>query len=328
MIISRTPVRISFLGGGTDYPSCVEEWGGIVLGTTINKYSYITARKLPGFFDYKTRLMYSKLETVKNNEDIEHRVIREVIDSCCSSAGLEISHMADLPSSSGTGSSSTFIVGLIHALEKLAGNDIRCLPQCLYNAAIKIEQEYLQDIVGYQDSAWAAFGGMNVIRWDKDSHPTIEKIYLQPHYLQYFERSLLLFHTGILRDASKIASSYVPSLTSKKDQHYQLMDITEQGIRCLKRNDYRTLGNLIHQTWDMKKQLSPQVTNKKIDDMFNRGMSIGAFGGKLLGAGGGGCLLFIINPAQRDDIIYSLERMGAIHIDFEFEQHGSKIIYG
>jgi D-glycero-alpha-D-manno-heptose-7-phosphate kinase len=328
LIISRTPVRISFLGGGTDYPDVVSKWDGMVLGTTIDKYSYITCRNLPPIFDYKTRLSYSKIECVKNNNDIQHKAIKACIRySSMMDWGLEIAHTADLPSSSGTGSSSTFIVGLLNALDALKEPNWvkRFNYYDLYKAANRIESdpEYLGEKIGYQDHAWATAGGLNLFTFRDNGSFRCYRLNMSANQLDYFERCFMLFYTGIPRIASKIASSYK---TMTEQEHHKLIDLTEKGWQAIEHGRYLDLGQLIHASWEIKKDQSPNVTNEKIDIMFDAGMRAGASGGKLIGAGGGGCLLFVVEPNIRDRVQQSLQYHGAIHIPFKFSNKGSHII--
>lgn len=325
MIITKTPVRISFLGGGTDYRESVSQWGGIVIGTTINKYTYITVRELPPFFDYKTRLMYSKIETVKNNEDIEHRVIKAALKKCgLKNTPIEMSHMADLPSNSGTGSSSTFTVGLVNALYALQGETMPAYE--LYDAALKIEQGMLKENVGCQDQAWAAFGGMNVIEFTKDGRTNVNRILLDSESIAFFKKTLMLFYTKVPRVSSDVAGDYVPSLVQKAQEHHELMRLVDRGIDAINNRNFYEFGNLMHASWDIKKSFSPKVTNPTIDAMFNAAMLAGAKGGKLMGAGGGGCFIFSVDVNRRNDVANAMEYYGAMYIPFEFEEKGSEII--
>lgn len=325
MIITRTPVRISFLGGGTDYRDSIKQWGGMVVGTTINKYSYITVRELPRFFDYKSRFMYSKIETVKDNSEIEHRVINAAVQVCgLKNTPLEMSHMSDLPSNSGTGSSSTFTVGLVNALCALQGEIMSAYE--LYNTALRIEQGILKENVGCQDQAWAAFGGMNVIQFSKNGQTHVSRILLDSESLAFFKKTLMLFYTKVPRVSSNIAADYVPSLAEKDKEHHDLMDLAERGINAINNRNFYEFGNLMHRSWDIKKSLSPKVTTPSIDEMFNAAMYSGAKGGKLMGAGGGGCFIFSVDVNRRIELASVLEGYGAVHIPFEFEEKGSEII--
>lgn len=327
MIISKTPVRVSFLGGGSDYPESINKWGGIVLGTTINHFSYITCRVLPPFFDYKSRLMYSKTETINEYCDVEHRVIKKCLERYGpQDHRVEICHISDLPSSSGTGSSSTFVVGLLNALFALRG--LSYTSYDLYKDACKIEQNELKEHVGCQDQAWAAFGGLNTIEFHKNGEIDIKKIYLPADNLKFFNDTLVLFFTRIYRSSSDIASTYVSTLLEKEKEHLDLVRLAHKGLDAIHNRRYLDLGNIMHESWDIKKSLSSTITNEKIDKMFDAAMSAGARGGKLMGAGGGGCLIFSVPPAQKNEVIHSVEYYGGLHIPFKFESAGSKIILG
>lgn len=325
MIITRTPVRISLLGGGTDFPDSIYRWGGCVVGFAINKYSYITCRRIPRLFDYQSRLMYSKIETVKSNKDIEHRAINACVRACgCSNMPLEISHMGDLPGQSGTGSSSTFIVGLVNGLTALCGE--RLTPYELYENAIRIEQDMLGERVGCQDQAWAAFGGLNQITFPACGHRIQVNPILQPQdEMQDMLNHFMMFFTGINRTSSTIAEAYVPSLREKEVEHRTLLRLAHEGVALIKEGAYGKLGRLLDESWEIKKSFSNKVTNPRIDEIYGRALDAGATGGKLMGAGGGGCMLLCVPPHKREKVKEALD--GVLHIPFKIEPLGSKIIF-
>ncbi len=324
MIITRTPVRVSLFGGGTDYPESIKQWGGLVVGSCINKYSYITCRRLPKFFNYHSRIVYSKIETVPSNNDIEHRVVKAAIKACgLSNVPLEISHMADLPSKSGTGSSSTFTVGLINALSLL--NNEHLNPFELYNYAKTIEQTILQENVGCQDQAWAAFGGMNSIEFTPCGRIKVIPILKSEADIIKLSNSLIMYFTGIHRTSSDVAGTYVPTLSDKKTEHHELLKIARKGTTLLEQGAYHTIGELLHESWLIKKSFSKSVSNPQIDELYNIAMNAGATGGKLMGAGGGGCILFHVPMEKRYNVMEALKDL--LHIPFKFEPKGSTLIY-
>lgn len=318
-------MRISFLGGGTDFPDSIHKWGGLVVGTTINKYCYITARRLPSFFEYKTRLSYSKIETVESNLEIEHNAIRHTINRCgCKTMPLEITHMADLPSYSGTGSSSSFVVGLANAL--LALNHEKLAPYDLYHLACSIEQQSMGEAVGCQDQAWAAFGGLNAIEW-VDGRMSVQRIILPEEALCGFKDTLMLFFTKISRRSSDIAKSYVPTLSDKETEHYELLKLARRAIEYIQRRHFDVLGTLMDESWMIKKSFSNKVSNLEIDNLYCQAIANGANGGKITGAGGGGCMLLSVPRNKHDNVKAALEDLNAVEIPFRFEPNGSTIIH-
>lgn len=324
MIISRTPVRISFLGGGTDYPSWAKQHGGLVVGGAIKQYSYITARHLPSFHPYKTRLAYSKIETVGCNQQIEHRVIKAIVKYVgLENNGLEITHMSDLPSKTGTGSSSTFSVGLMNALLALKGQF--AAPFELTNDAIHVEQDLLQETVGCQDQTFAAYGGLNAIAFAKNGDINVNPLPLNSDDVRDLEQHLLLFFTGETRTASEIAATYVPSLPTREREQWAMLRMAEQGISAIQRKDWLKLGELMGQAWQVKRKLSSSVSTREIDQMYNDGIRHGAVGGKLLGAGGGGCMLFVVPPEKATKVRDAMR--GLIEIKVRFDFNGSRIIF-
>lgn len=326
MIITKTPMRISFLGGGTDYPESISKWGGMCIGTAINKHSYITLRHLPKFFDYNIRLMYSKTEITKSVDTIEHNVIRECLKYCGFNRGdIEMCHMSDLPSNSGTGSSSTFTVGLLNALHTLRGE--RLNPVDLFYKALEIEQGRLHECVGCQDQAWASFGGMNCFEFSRNGKLEVNRIVMNGNELKEFNNSLMMFYTKIPRQSSEIASSYVPTLHDKESEHLELISLTKRGLSAIQGRHYSSLGKLMAESWKIKKSLSNKVTNSVIDDIYSTAIDAGAYGGKLMGAGGGGCLV-LVAPYYRHQHILDAIGDKALHIKFDFEPHGSQVILG
>ncbi|MDR2670039.1 MAG: kinase [Desulfovibrio sp.] len=324
MIIARTPFRISFFGGGTDYPAWVEKHGGAVLSTTFDKYCYITCRKLPPFFDHKYRIAYSKLERVSSPSEIEHPAVRAVLHDYACGQGMEIHCDDDLPARSGLGSSSSFMVGLLNAVHGLSGR--RVSPRKLAEEAIRYEQEVLAENVGSQDQVAAAYGGLNIIRFLRDGDFRVEPLILPPGRKEALAARLMLFFTGFSRIASNIAGEQLDKMAVNERQLTAMREMVDQGVEILVSDtDLRCFGELLHDTWMIKRGLSEKISNDAIDAVYARARKAGAVGGKLLGAGGGGFLLLFAEPEQQDNVRKELEKL--VHVPFKFEDEGAKIIY-
>lgn len=324
MIISRTPFRLSFFGGGTDYPVWYRKHGGAVLATTFNKYCYLTCRYLPPFFEHKIRLVYSKIENCKTINEIKHPAVRAVLEFLEMDRGLEIHHDGDLPARSGMGSSSSFIVGLLHAIYALKGK----MPSKhqLAMESIEIEQERLNETVGSQDQVSASYGGFNHISFMPNGEILVRPVTISRERIQELNSHLMLFYTGIKRTASNIAGSYVNDLESKK-RHLRISnELLEESISILtNEGDFKGFGELLHEAWQAKKSLSPSVSNSQVDEIYQLALSAGAVGGKLTGAGGGGFLLLFAHPKTQKKIRNKLKKL--IYIPFKFEFSGSQIIF-
>ncbi|MDR0827838.1 MAG: kinase [Desulfovibrio sp.] len=324
MIISRTPFRISFFGGGTDYPTWVEKHGGAVLSTTFDKYNYITCRWLPPFFDHKYRIAYSRLERVLNPLEIEHPAIRAVLNNYESELGMEIHCDDDLPSRSGLGSSSSFMVGLLHALEALNGR--RASPKWLAREAIRYEQSVLGDNVGSQDQVAAAFGGLNIIHFRPDGNFKVEPLILSQERKRDFGRYLMLFFTGFSRIASEIAKSQIDNMDQKERTLHSMRGMVDEGVEILSSEaDLRTFGELLHDAWVKKRSLSDKISMESLDAIYDQARKHGAIGGKLLGAGGGGFMLFFVEPDKQESVRQALANL--IYVPFKFESDGAQIVY-
>ena len=324
MIISRTPYRISFFGGGTDYPEWYNINGGAVLATTINKYCHITCRYLPPFFNHRFRIVYSKTEICQTPDEIQHPVVREALRYLRMSSGLSIQHDGDLPARSGIGSSSSFTVGLLHALYALRGRMLN--KQHLAEESIHLEQERLKETVGSQDQILAAFGGFNHITFHPGGAFTIRPMTLTREHVRELESHLMLFYTGIERTASDIADSYVRDIRNKEQELAPLNKLVEESISVLNgEQELTAFGELLHEAWQLKRNLSSRVSNAQIDFIYDQAMSAGAIGGKLLGAGGGGFLLLFVPPCDQDKVRKKLHEL--IHVPFRFETSGSQIIF-
>ncbi|HEX6174233.1 MAG TPA: kinase, partial [Candidatus Binatia bacterium] len=299
MIISRTPFRISFFGGGTDYPAWYRDHGGTVLGATIDKYCYLTCRYLPPFFKHRIRVVYSQIENCQMVDEIAHPAVREVLRYLQIDRGVEIHHDGDLPARSGMGSSSAFTVGLLHALYALKGQ----MPTKRQLAAesIQIEQEMIKETVGSQDQVLAAFGGFNHVVFSQDGEITVKPITLSGDRLRELSSHLMLFYTGIERTASDVADSYVADVDGKRSQLRIMKGLVEESLAVLNNGrDIAAFGALLDEGWKAKRSLSTRVSNSYVDEHYAHAISNGALGGKLLGAGGGGFMLLFVPPNKQN----------------------------
>lgn len=323
MIITRTPMRISFFGGGTDYPVWYREHRGAVLSTTINKNCYITCRWLPPFFEYHSRVSYTRVENVASNSAIEHPSVRGCLELLNVKEGVEIHHIADLPARAGLGTSSAFTVGLLLALYGLK-NQMRD-KQALAADAIHVEQDILGEAVGAQDQVSAAHGGFNRIDFNQNGTIDVRPVMIPPERLTNLEQHLALYFTGFSRTASEIAKEQIQMTPQRKNELKQILDLVDEGEAILS-NPGRPLtdfGRLLHEGWMLKKTLSKKITTNEIDEIYEAGMRAGALGGKLLGAGGGGFMLFFIEPERREALRQSLRKLLCIPVGFS--QRGSHV---
>ena len=324
MIISRTPFRVSFFGGGTDYPVWYTEHGGAVLATTIDKYCYITCRYLPPFFEHKTRIAYSKIEIVKSNDEIEHPSVRGVLEYLKIDQGIEIHHDGDLPARTGLGSSSAFTVGLLHALKALRQNMSNKLE--LAKEAIKVEQEILRENVGCQDQVMAAHGGLCRVDFSQNHDIQVTPIILSRERLKDFQDHLLLYFTGFSRIASQIAQEQIGLTKERKSELRAIYQMVEEGVSILTRqSDLTDFGSLLHEAWKIKRNLTPRISSPAINEVYETARGAGAIGGKLLGAGGGGFMLLFAKPAYHAGIREALRKL--LRVPFSFEATGSQIIF-
>jgi D-glycero-alpha-D-manno-heptose-7-phosphate kinase len=324
MIISRTPFRISFFGGGTDYPAWYRQHGGAVLAATIDKYCYLTCRYLPPFFEHKYRIVYSTTETCRTIEEIAHPAVRGILQHLGIERGLEIHHDGDLPARSGMGTSSAFTVGLLNALYALKGQ-IWGKHQ-LAMESIYIEQEVLKETVGSQDQVSATYGGLNHISFLTNGEVTIRPVTINAERMRELDAHLMLFYTGIKRTASDVAESYVTDIHAHKRQLRILKDMVEESISILScEQDIRAFGELLHEGWLSKRSLSSKVSNTDVNDIYEQALSAGAVGGKLLGAGGGGFMLLFVPPPCQEQVRQKLNKL--IRVPFHLEFSGSQIIF-
>ena len=324
MIISRTPFRVSLFGGGTDYPVWFRKHGGAVLGLAINKFCYISVRRLPPFFEHRSRIVYSQIELVNSAAEIRHPAVRAILSDLGVNDGLEIHHDADLPARSGLGSSSSFTVGLLHALYALDNKMISKRDLAL--EAIRIEQDVLKEPVGSQDQLWAAYGGFNRIDFLPDGTFTVSPIIVSPQRRREFNQSLMLFFTGFSRFASDFAEDQLKNLGKNKNQLMALRGMVDTAVEILidEKIPLRELGALLHESWQLKRELADSVSNRQIDEIYELARDAGALGGKLLGAGGGGFMVFYVEPAVQKQVRERLKNL--IHVSIGIDGDGSKIV--
>jgi len=324
MIISRTPYRISFFGGGTDYPSWYENHGGAVLAATIDKFCYLTCRFLPPFFEHRSRVVYSKIESCRNNDEIAHPAVRAVLQHLEITRGVEIHHDGDLPARSGMGSSSAFTVGLLNACYALKGQ----MPtkRQLAVESIHIEQSVLKETVGSQDQVMAAYGGLRHVQFLPNGDLSVRPMVLSASRLAELNDHLMLFYTGIVRTASDLAKSYVDDIQSKRRQLRIMKDLVEESISILgSGKGLDGFGQLLHEAWIAKRSLSAQVSNPEVDGLYARAQASGAIGGKLTGAGGGGFMLLFVPPDRQNSVKEELRNL--IQVPFRFESGGSQVVF-
>ncbi len=324
MIISRTPFRMSFFGGGTDYPVWFREHGGAVLSTTINKYSYITCRYLPPFFEHKSRIVWSMIERVKDHAEIQHPAVRAGLELLGMTHGIELHHDGDLPARTGLGSSSAFTVGLLHALHGLKGT--RVSKKQLARDAIYVEQELLKESVGCQDQILCAYGGLNRVEFTQDGDFLVAPIPLPGERRRALQEHLMLFFTGISRTASELAKAQIEATRFQTATLLAMYEQVDAAIAILQGSDDLTaFGELLHEAWRLKRSLTERISTSYIDELYERARGAGAVGGKLLGAGGGGFLLLFAPPEDHERVREALGEL--LHVPFQFENAGSQIIF-
>ena len=324
MIISRTPLRISFVGGGSDIQSYYRHQAGAVVSTAIDKYIYITVNKK---FDNKIRVSYSKTEMVDSVEQIEHNLIRECLKKVGIDGGIEITSMADIPSEgTGLGSSSSYTVGLLNALYAYKGEHASA--EQLAREAAEIEIDILKNPIGKQDHYIAAYGGLQYIQFNPDETVYVDPIICLSETKKEFEKKLLLLYTGLTRSASSILSVQSKNMqnkNSKRDTMTKMVALTRDMQEALRKNKLESIGKLLHKNWILKKTMAQGISNKTIDDWYSIARKNGAIGGKILGAGGGGFFLLYAEPEKQPQIISALPKLRPI--PFTLEPQGSKIIF-
>lgn len=325
MIITRTPFRISFFGGGTDYPVWYKEHGGAVLATSINKYCYINCRHLPPFFEHKYRIVYSKTELTQRISEIQHPSVRETLSFMNIDHGVEIHHESDLPARAGMGSSSAFTVGLLNALYALKGRMVTKRQLAL--DAIHVEQDRTKENVGSQDQTIAAFGGFNKIEFGGEQQIMVQPITINSERIQLFQDHLMLFFTGLSRTASEVAGEQIKKTSEKEKELNRMVEMVDEAIDVLNGSDsdITDVGRFLHESWMIKRSLTDKITTLQIDKIYETALEAGALGGKLLGAGGGGFILLFVEPEFQPKVKEKLKNL--LYVPFKFENLGSQIIY-
>lgn len=323
MIITRTPYRISFFGGGTDYPVWLREHPGAVLSTTIDKYCFLSVRHLPAFFDHKSLIAYSRIERVKSVSEIRHPSVRACLGFVGAREGVELHHTGDLPARTGVGSSSSFTVGLLKALHALDGRMVS--KQQLALDAIHVEQDLIREDVGCQDQIAAAYGGFNLVELRSSREFRVSPVTLPAARLAELEGHMMLFYTGLSRLASKIARAQVKQTPNKQRELKTMYDMVFEALELLNGpGDLGEFGRLLHEAWMLKRSLTTKTTNAVVDAIYETALKAGAFGGKLLGAGGGGFLLIFAPPERQARIRRALAKL--LRVPIRFESQGSQVI--
>lgn len=323
MIITKTPFRMSFFGGGTDMPEFFNQGRGSVISTSFDKYVYVTVRHLPRFFEYTDEIIYSKTERVKNVDEIVHPMVRNAM-KMLDMHELHIAYDADLPARTGLGTSSTFAVGLLNAFHCLKGHYKS--KKELADEAIKLERVLCNEAGGWQDQIAASFGGFNRIDF-KDNSYTVNPIIISPERKEKLNDNLMLFFTGFTRFSADIQSSTKATLADKKKQLDEMLRLVDEAQDILenRERDLNDFGRLLDKTWRLKRQTGSQVSSGTIDELYEKGIAAGALGGKLLGAGGGGFLLFYVEKDKQDKVKDALSDL--MEVPFKFENAGTRVIY-
>lgn len=324
MIISRTPFRISFFGGGTDYPPWYRKNGGSVLSTTINKYCYVSCRYLPPFFKHKYLIRYRLTEPVYDVSEIQHPSVRECLKFMGIERGIEMVHTSDIPARSGVGSSSAFTVGFLNTLAALKGKMLT--KRQLAGNAIEVEQSWIKENVGSQDQVATAFGGLNRIDFNGKQNFLVQPVTISEEKVQLLESHLMFFFTGISRTASDIAGEQIESISSKSKELETLHEMVDQAVKILNgsKKNIGDFGKLLHESWMVKSSMTDSVSTRWVDEMYQIALDAGALGGKLCGAGGGGFLLLFVPPEKQKLVREKLDK--ALYVPFSFESLGSQII--
>ena len=323
MIITKTPFRMSFFGGGTDMESFFREYGGSVLSTTFDKYCYVNVRHLPRFFDWSTELTYSKIEKVSNIDDINHPAIRNAM-KMLDMHEIRLTYEADLPARSGLGTSSSFAVGMLNAFYALKGKYVD--KKKLADDAIYLERVLCQEAGGWQDQIAASFGGLNRINFNADGYEVLPVI-ISSERKKQLNQNLLMFFTGFTRFSSDVQKANATGKDSKITQLKEMLALVDDAEKVLtdKYGDLDDFGRLLDHTWKLKRQTGNAISTNSIDELYDRGIAAGALGGKLLGAGGGGFLVFYVQPERQESVRWAMRDL--MHIPFEFEEGGTRVIH-
>jgi D-glycero-alpha-D-manno-heptose-7-phosphate kinase len=324
MIISKTPYRISFFGGGSDFPSWHNKNYGLVISTSINKFIYISVRDMLNVFNIKYRLVYSKSEEVNNLNDIKHPVVPKLVKYLNYNSNFEIHYNGELPSQSGMGSSSAFVVGLMNAIINLKN---KITKKELASKSIYFEQKVLKESVGCQDHICSIYGGLNTIEFFPGGAFKVKKLSEDQNLINLFKNNLFLYFTGIQRTSTRIIDTFINKINNKKKDNVQkIVDIAVEAKKNFNLKSIDELGRLLHESWMVKKTLSNKISNSKIDDIYDYGIKYGALGGKVLGAGGGGFILFYV-PKKNHKLFESKLDNKLHRLKFDFENKGTEIIF-
>lgn len=323
MIITKTPFRMSFFGGGTDIPEFFRENGGAVISTTFDKYCYVTVRHLPQFFDFKTHITYSKMEYANTTEEIEHPAIRNAMEYL-DMHELRLTYDADLPARSGLGTSSSFAVGMLNAFYALKGEYAD--KKKLADDAIYLERELCKEVGGWQDQIAASFGGFNRISFNTDGYKVFP-IIISPERKKQLNDNLLMYFTGFTRFSSEIQKANLVAADEKITQLKEMYSLVDEAERVLtdKERDLNDFGRLFDETWKLKRQIGSKISTESIDVLYQKAINAGALGGKLLGAGGGGFLVFYVQPEKRMAVQEAMKEL--LHVPFMFEDGGTRVIH-
>lgn len=323
MIITKTPFRMSFFGGGTDMPAFFNEYGGAVISTTFDKYCYVNVRHLPPFMPYLSELVYSKFERVNSIDEIVHPLIRECM-RLHDIHEIRLTYEGDLPARTGLGTSSTFAVGMLNAFCALKGNMMS--KHQLAQEAIHVERDILQEHGGWQDQVAAAYGGLNRIDFSEGQFK-VTPIIIHPNRKIELDDNLMLFYTGVQRFSSDIQADTFAKPVDKTKQLLEMLALVDEAQNILtdKNTSLNEFGKLLDYTWKLKRGTGAKVSNGSIDELYDKGIKAGALGGKLLGAGGGGFLLFYVEKDKQENVLKALDEL--MHVPFQFESEGSTVIH-
>lgn len=327
MIITQTPFRMSFFGGGTDMESFFTKYGGAVLSTTFDKYCYVNIRHLPRFFDYTTELSYSRTERVTDINDIEHPAIRNAM-KMLDMHEIRLTYEADLPARSGLGTSSSFAVGMLNAFYALKGKYAN--KKKLANEAIYLERELCNEAGGWQDQIAASFGGFNRINFNTDGTYDVLPVIISPERKNMLNNNLMMFFTGFTRFSSDVQKANAASKESQESKEKRLLEMRNlvdeaENILTNKDTDLDDFGRLLDHTWKLKRKTGVAVSTNSIDGLYDKGIQAGALGGKLLGAGGGGFLVFYVQPEYQEIVKEAMKDL--MYIPFKFEDGGTRVIH-
>lgn len=323
MIISRTPYRVSFFGGGTDYEQWYSQHGGFIISCTIDKYLYLSLRRLPNFFKKKNRVLYSLIEETNRLQDIKLSPIKKILGHEKFKNGLEIHYDGELPAQSGVGSSSAFVVGLANICSKLKKYNLS--KKKLTNLSIFYEQKILKETVGIQDQIASVYGGLNFIKISKNGNFHVEKIFKNNFDLKLLSNNLILIYTGVQKIKNSELKKYVNTLQNQKETMFQTMDFAKEAKKILENKNFDDFGKLLAKSWQIKKKIYKNISNSDVNLIYNLGIKNGALGGKLLGAGGGGFILFYVPKNKKK--IFKEKMSNFVNIDLNVEEEGTKIIY-